>query len=400
MYCQHDVSPKKGVSRLANVGLNVHLRTKLAEHSNCACDALPFFFLRQYANLAPVRAVAMLAPFAKKEAVRPFELPGVNVFSGNELDPTDTPDAALIFGGDGTLHRHLGTLALKKIPALHVPMGSANDFAASIGIHSIADALGAWEHFVRTQSNSRLLDLGTIMPLHPFEAAEMLPPAEEDPPDDPWTVDSLETLHFVPDGPRHDLPQLGPRIEHSQARRWIEAADEASRIRYFACVAGTGLDAVISREIMRQPRWLRSRGGYVWALVRNLAGFQPPQIAVSLEIDGDWRTPVREPGMLVAAGNGPQYGNGMRVAHLADMDDGLLDACFVRQLGKLRLLRLFPAVFRGTHIRLKEVEYWKAARVRIQTDPVMDFYADGEYVCPTPVEIGVKREGLLVIVPA
>ena len=42
----------------------------------------------------------------------------------------------------------------------------------------------------------------------------------------------------------------------------------------------------------------------------------------------------------------------------------------------------------------------KATRVRIQTDPVMDFYADGEYVCPTPVELGVKREALLVIVPA
>ena|ERR1035438_2077089 len=32
-----------------------------------------------------------------------------------ELDPTDRPDAALIFGGDGTIHRHLGGLALKPI---------------------------------------------------------------------------------------------------------------------------------------------------------------------------------------------------------------------------------------------------------------------------------------------
>ena len=71
----------------------------------------------------------------------PFELPGINIFTGNELDPTDEPDAALIFGGDGTLHRHLGTLALKKTPTLAVPIGSANDFAATMGIHSVADAL-------------------------------------------------------------------------------------------------------------------------------------------------------------------------------------------------------------------------------------------------------------------
>src|SRR5215469_1337115 len=102
--------------------------------------------------------------------------------------------------------------------------------------------------------------------------------------------------------------------------------------------------------------------------------------------------------MLVAIGNGPRYGSGMRLAHLAELDDGLLDVCFVRRLNKLRLLRLFPAVFRGTHIGKKEVEYWKVTRVRIQTDPVLGIFADGEYACPTPVELGVQQHALRVIV--
>jgi diacylglycerol kinase family enzyme len=159
------------------------------------------------------------------------------------------------------------------------------------------------------------------------------------------------------------------------------------------------LDAVTTRLTEDQPRWLRSHGGYIWGLLRTLPGFRPPLVTVSLEIDGHWQTPVREPGMLIAAGNGPRYGSGMRVAHMADMDDGLLDTCFVRQLNKWRLLRLFPVIFSGKHIGMKEVEYWKATRVRIQTDPVMDLYADGEFVCRTPVELGVKRGALHVIVP-
>ena len=339
----------------------------------------------------------MLAPFAKEHDVRQFELPGVSIFTGNELDPTDEPEAALIFGGDGTLHRHLGTLALRKTPTLAVPMGSANDFAATIGIHSVGQALAAWKRFCELSDNTRLVDLGTIQPLLPFEATEMLPAQREDEAEQPWEGESLETLHFVPSGPRRDLPQLGPRIERSQSRRWSDAARAAGRRSYFACVAGTGMDAAISRQTMKHPRWLRSHGGYVVALVQTLIAFRPPLITVSLEIDGHWRTPVREAGMLIAAGNGPRYGSGMRVAHLADMDDGLLDACFIRQLGKLRLLRLFPVVFSGKHIGMKEVEYWKASRVRIQTDPVMELYADGEYVCPTPVELGVQRRALRVI---
>jgi len=339
----------------------------------------------------------MLSLFAKEQDVRPFELPGVNIFSGNELDPTDEPDAALIFGGDGTLHRHLGTLALKKTPTLVVPIGSANDFAATVGIEGIGGALSAWRRFCETRENTRLIDLGTIQPLDAVEAAELKPAARAGEANVPWQGESFETLHFVPSGPRRDLPQLGPRIEQSQSRRWTDAARDASRTTYFACVGGTGLDAAISRQIMKHPRWLRSHGGYVLALVEMLAQFRPPQVTVSLEIDGHWQTPVREPGMLIAVGNGPRYGSGMRLAHLAELDDGLLDVCFVRKLNKLRLLRLFPAVFRGTHIGMKEVEYWKATRVRIQTDPVMEIFADGEYACPTPVELGVHRAALRVI---
>jgi diacylglycerol kinase family enzyme len=347
-----------------------------------------------------VRVVALLAPFAKEHHIRPFELPGVNLIIANEFDPTDEPDAALIFGGDGTLHRYLGPLALKKIPVLPVPLGSANDFAATMGIHSVEDALAAWVQFCATRANTLLVDLGTIQPLLPFEASELLAAVPDNDPGEPWEGESLETLHFVPDGPRPDLPQLGPSIEKWEARRWFEAEREATRTRYFACIAGTGLDAIVSREVMEQPRWLRTHGGYVWGLVRSLPRFRPPEVAVSLEIDGCWQTPVREPAMLIAAGNGPQYGSGMRLAHLADMDDGLLDVCFVRNLSKLRLLRLFHVVFSGRHIGMKEVEYWKAKRVRIQTDPVMDLYADGEYVCSTPVELAVEREALQVIVPA
>jgi diacylglycerol kinase (ATP) len=262
----------------------------------------------------------------------------------------------------------------------------------------VDSALAAWKRFCETRENTRLIDLGTIQPLDEVEAAELKPPARADDSAQPWLGESLDTLHFVPSGPRRDLPQLGPRIEQSQSRRWTEAEREASRIRYFACVAGTGLDAAISRQTMKHPRWLRSHGGYVLALVETLVRFRAPQVTVSVEIDGHWQTPVRELGMLIAAGNGPRYGSGMRLAHLAELDDGLLDACFIRKLNKLRLLRLFPVVFRGAHIGMKEVEYWKATRIRIQTEPVMEIFADGEYACPTPVELGVQRGALRVIV--
>jgi diacylglycerol kinase family enzyme len=335
-----------------------------------------------------VRAVALLGPFAKEHHVRQFELPGVNLFSGNELDPTDQPGAALIFGGDGTIHRHLGGLALKQIPTLIVPLGSANDFARSLGGETVEKALAAWKRFCAAGDNIRAVDLGTIEPL------------DETKPDVPvaWHGESLESLHFVPDGPRRDLPQMGDRIMQSQLRRLNEVARQASQTTVYASIAGTGLDAAVNRVTLKQPAWLRAHGGYVVALVQVLRGFRPPHITLSVEVGGQWQTRLDEPGFLIAAGNGPQYGHGMRLAHEARMDDGLLDICFVRPLNKLRLLRLFRVVYRGGHIGMREVEYFRAARVRLRTEPATEIFADGESIGTTPVEIGVRRNALRVIV--
>ena len=334
-----------------------------------------------------MRAVALLGPVATERHFRQFELPAVNLFSGNELDRTDQPDAALIFGGDGTIHRHIGGLALKQVPTLIVPMGSANDFARSIGVETVQKSLAAWKRYCAAGDNVRMIDLGAIRQID--ETKHDAPRA--------WEGESLESLHFVPDGPRRDLPQLGTRIMQAELRHLSEAKDEAARTTFYASIAGTGLDAAVNRLTLQQPRWLRGHGGYVVALLQVLGGFQPPHITLSVEVDGIWQTRLDEPGFLIAAGNGPQYGHGMRLTHQAQMDDGLLDICFVRPLSKLKLLRLFRLVYRGAHIGLKEVEYFRASRVRIRTEPATEIFADGECICPTPVELGVRRDALRII---
>ncbi len=320
-------------------------------------------------------------------------MPGVNLFSGNELDATDQPDAAIIFGGDGTVHRHLGRLALKQIPTLVVPLGSANDFAQSIGIRNVEQALAAWQRFSPAGDNVRNVDLGTIQPLKPNPEAALEEAV-------PWQGESLETLHFVPEGPLPDQSRLGGRIMQSQLRRLTEAEREIARTTFYACIAGTGLDAAVNRRTFQQPRWLRAHGGYAVGLLQVLGSFRPPRITVSVEEGGSWRTRLDEPGFLIAVGNGPQYGHGMRLAHQARLDDGLLDLCFVRLLSKLRLLRLFRVVYRGGHIGMKEVEYFQASRLRIVTHPITEIFADGEYICNTPVELGVRRDALRVILPS
>ena len=69
-------------------------------------------------------------------------------------------DAILIFGGDGTVHRHLPQLVRLRLPVLVVPHGSGNDFARALHLRSVDDALAAWRQFVSGRGSVRQVDLG------------------------------------------------------------------------------------------------------------------------------------------------------------------------------------------------------------------------------------------------
>jgi len=87
----------------------------------------------------------------------------------------------------------------------------------------------------------------------------------------------------------------------------------------------------------------------------------------------------------------------MRVAPKAKMDDGLLDVCLIREMSKLKLLGVFPSVYFGRHLGIREVDYFAVPGARVETERPLDVYADGEYVCRTPVEIGIAQSALHVI---
>ena len=104
--------------------------------------------------------------------------------------------------------------------------------------------------------------------------------------------------------------------------------------------------------------------------------------------------------MVAAFANTPLYGGGMKVAPEAKMDDGLLDVCVVKGVGPLKLFSVFPTVYAGKHLKIREVEYFKTAAIRVETEEPFDVYADGEFVCRTPIEVSVQSAALNVIVPA
>ena len=86
----------------------------------------------------------------------------------------------------------------------------------------------------------------------------------------------------------------------------------------------------------------------------------------------------------------------MRVAPGAEIDDALFDIVSLEPVGRMSLLRIFPKVFAGTHIRDPRVAVRKAARVRIDAATIVA-YADGERIGPLPLDVEIVPCGLAVL---
>ena len=111
------------------------------------------------------------------------------------------------------------------------------------------------------------------------------------------------------------------------------------------------------------------------------------------ELDG---TRVVAEAMLVAVGNGPAYGGGMRVTPEASFDDGLLDVLILHKISTPEFLRVFPKVFTGAHVHHPAVQILRAHEVRLRATGIVS-YADGERFAPLPMSIDVVPGALTVL---
>jgi diacylglycerol kinase (ATP) len=162
---------------------------------------------------------------------------------------------------------------------------------------------------------------------------------------------------------------------------------------YFGTIAATGFDSLVSDRVNRM-RWPHGRMRYNLAIVAELSKLRP--LPFRLVFDGE-REVVTDL-TLAAFGNTRSYGGGMLICPNADHRDGILDVTMVRTGSRTKLVRLFPTVFKSTHIGLDEVTTDRARTVMVDS-PGINAYADGDYVCPLPAEISVVPGALRILAP-
>jgi diacylglycerol kinase (ATP) len=157
-------------------------------------------------------------------------------------------------------------------------------------------------------------------------------------------------------------------------------------------VLAAGFDAVVTERANRMT-WPKGQMRYNLATVAELRTFEP--ISYVVDLDGEQQ---RFEAMMVAVGNGPSFGGGLRITEGALLDDGLLDVVVIRPMRKRELVATYPKLFKGTHVTHPDYRHHAARTVTIAA-PGIVAYADGERIGPLPLTVEVQPLALRVLVP-
>ncbi|MEH1165989.1 diacylglycerol kinase [Micromonospora sp. CPCC 205539] len=160
--------------------------------------------------------------------------------------------------------------------------------------------------------------------------------------------------------------------------------------RWYGAVLAAGFDAICNERANRM-RWPRGPRRYDLAILVELIRLRPRRY--TLRLDG---VPHELDAVLVAVGNCPTYGGGMRICPDADPTDGLLDVVVAGRVNRRTLVRVKPRIYQGTHVSHPLVDSYRARTVELSAEGITT-YADGERSLDLPVTISAVPGALRLL---
>lgn len=138
------------------------------------------------------------------------------------------------------------------------------------------------------------------------------------------------------------------------------------------------------------------RLAYLIGILHTLASYKPCRAEIECDgelfrFDGVW---------LTAVCNLPNYGGGLRIAPQARPDDGRLDLCIVHGCSRTQMLRLFPTLLKGSHVRLPFVTMLRGSRASVRFETGRPSALDGEMLGLGPLTLSCEAGAIRLISPA
>jgi diacylglycerol kinase (ATP) len=168
--------------------------------------------------------------------------------------------------------------------------------------------------------------------------------------------------------------------------------DQKKIKQYYLNILGVGLIADILKLTNEKLKGF-GPSSYSLAVMMRLAKGMRNRMRIT--VDGS-EMEIADSALVVS--NSKFTGGSMKIAPMADTQDGRVDLVIFQEVNRRDILNIFFRVFKGTHIGHPKVKTFRAAEIAIDSAPQEMLMADGELLGRTPLRLKVLPGELSVLV--
>jgi len=161
--------------------------------------------------------------------------------------------------------------------------------------------------------------------------------------------------------------------------------------QYYLNILGVGLIADILKLTNEKLKGFGSLGYSLAVLMRLAKGMRNRML---LTVDGE-KMEIADSALVIS--NSKFTGGGMKIAPMADTQDGKVDMVIFAGVNRRDILHIFSRIFKGTHVTHPRVKTMRAEAIEIDSCPQQLLMADGELLGMTPLRLKVLPGELRIL---
>lgn len=171
--------------------------------------------------------------------------------------------------------------------------------------------------------------------------------------------------------------------------------------KYCINITNYGFDGEVTAAQLRFKHWPFVSGPVAYNLAALTSLLFKMNQYLKVVIDG--KTVLDEKGLLAIAANGFCYGGGFHCAPKAKIDDGIIDFCLVRKIGRLKAASFMKVFREGEHLTnpklADKVIYLKGKKATIESNKPVAYAVDGEVFREKKLEITMLPGAIKFAIP-